>query len=294
MTPALPHPEQLAHYQKELESFFQSYFTGEKASEALEDAMAYSLLQGGKRLRPVLTLAFCALFGGKVESALPFALAVEMIHSYSLIHDDLPAMDNDDLRRGKPSCHIQFGEATAILAGDSLLTSAFYALTTAELPPSVILEAVAHLSVSAGEKGMAGGQALELSFQDRCPELEELLHIQQLKTGSLLASACYLGAIAGGAEGDDLNKVLSFATYLGSAFQIRDDILDAVGNQEQLGKPIGSDEKEGRTTFYTLLGEDVAQDRVRFLTQKGIQALDGFRNTEFLLWLAEDLTMRKQ
>ncbi len=293
MSNTTEHQKKLEEYQSLLEHFFQTYFSHEKTAKKLQEAMEYSLLAGGKRLRPVLTLAFCELFGGSVQAALPFALAVEMVHTYSLIHDDLPAMDDDDLRRGKASCHKQFDEATAILAGDALLTSAFYVLTTANLPPAVLLEAVAHLSVSAGEHGMAGGQSLEIALEGATPSLEELLTLQQLKTGSLLASSCYLGAIAGGASGKDLEQVLNFAGFLGSAFQIRDDILDATGEEEKLGKPIGSDMKEGKVTFYTLLGEEVAQERLVSLTNRGKESLQSYRNNEFLLWLAEELTKRE-
>lgn len=283
---------ELKEYQDILEHFFESYFQNSPACGRLDEAMKYALLDGGKRIRPVLTLAFCKLFGGSTANALPFALAVEMIHSYSLIHDDLPCMDDDDLRRGKASCHKQFDEATAILAGDALLTSAFYALATANLPAPIILEALAHLSVSAGEQGMVGGQALELSFTDRAPNLSELVEIQQLKTGALLTSACYLGALAGGATEEDGEKVLRFAGFLGGAFQIRDDILDATSTPEVLGKPIGSDEKKGKETFYSYFGAEKAQMRLVDMTSKAKEELSGFRNTEFILWLADELTKR--
>lgn len=288
------HAQKLKEYQDVLEHFFKSYFQDSQTTAELKQAMEYALLDGGKRIRPVLTLAFCELFGGSVHSALPFALAVEMIHSYSLIHDDLPCMDDDDLRRGKPSCHKQFGEATAILAGDALLTSAFYALATAKLPPEIILEGLAHLSVSAGEHGMVGGQAMELSFTGTPPNINELVQIQQLKTGALLSSACFLGALAGGACEEDGEKILQFAGFLGGAFQIRDDILDAVGSESELGKPIGSDEKSGKETFYTVFGAEVAQERLVDLTKKAKSQLDSYRNNEFILWLADELTQRKK
>lgn len=288
------HPEQLAEYQGVLEHFFESYFHESQAEPKLLEAMKYSLLDGGKRLRPVLTLAFCKLFGGSITTALPFALAVEMIHTYSLIHDDLPCMDNDDLRRGKPSCHKQFDEATAILAGDALLTSAFFVLSTAQVPANILVEALAHLSVSAGENGMVGGQSMELGFGEESPHVQDLLLMQQLKTGALLSTACYLGALAAGASEEEGAKVLLFAGYLGGAFQIRDDILDATGTEETLGKPIGSDQKSGKENFYTLLGEKVAQERLVDWTEKAKAELSSFHHNEFILWLADELTQRQQ
>lgn len=258
----------------------------------LVQAMEYSLMAGGKRLRPVLTLATCKLFGGKVEEALPFAAAVEMIHCYSLIHDDLPAMDDDDLRRGKPSCHKAFDQATAILAGDALLTAAFFQVATAQLHPQKIVAATLTLSALAGASGMVGGQALDLGTTPQ--NLDQLEELQTLKTGALLIAACQMGAIAAGVGTEEITKITNFSALLGRAFQIRDDILDATGQEQHLGKTPGKDKKTGKQTFYTLLGEEKAQEEVSHLSKGAKEALSGLEHSGFLCWLVDDLEKRKQ
>ena len=276
--------------QAQIEAFLGKYLENSPQYARLQEAMRYSLLAGGKRIRPVLVLEACRICGGEVEKALPFACAVEMIHTYSLIHDDLPAMDNDDLRRGRPTNHKEFGEAAAILAGDALLTEAFFALSQAELPPDRIVQAVACLSAQAGHLGMVGGQALDMEEKKRTvPELEQL---QSLKTGALLQAAAELGCIAAGGTLQQRQGLRVYAEKLGRAFQIRDDMLDVMGEQAQLGKPIGSDAELGKSTFAALLGLEACAGLVEELTAQAAQALAPFEARGFLVWLAQQLAQR--
>ena len=276
--------------QAQIEAFLGKYLENSPQYARLQEAMRYSLLAGGKRIRPVLVLEACRICGGEVEKALPFACAVEMIHTYSLIHDDLPAMDNDDLRRGRPTNHKEFGEAAAILAGDALLTEAFFALSQAELPPDRIVQAVACLSAQAGHLGMVGGQALDMEEKKRTvPELEQL---QSLKTGALLQAAAELGCIAAGGTPQQRQGLRVYAEKLGRAFQIRDDMLDVMGGQAQLGKPIGSDAELGKSTFAALLGLEACAGLVEELTAQAAQALAPFEARGFLVWLAQQLAQR--
>ncbi len=276
--------------QAQIEAFLGNYLENSPQYARLQEAMRYSLLAGGKRIRPVLVLEACRICGGEVEKALPFACAVEMIHTYSLIHDDLPAMDNDDLRRGRPTNHKEFGEAAAILAGDALLTEAFFALSQAELPPDRIVQAVACLSAQAGHLGMVGGQALDMEEKKRTvPELEQL---QSLKTGALLQAAAELGCIAAGGTPQQRQGLRVYAEKLGRAFQIRDDMLDVMGEQAQLGKPIGSDAELGKSTFAALLGLEACAGLVEELTAQAAQALAPFEARGFLVWLAQQLAQR--
>ncbi|MDR1132150.1 MAG: polyprenyl synthetase family protein, partial [Oscillospiraceae bacterium] len=220
----------------------------------LIEAMRYSLLAGGKRIRPVLTLAFCEAAGGKAEDALPAAVAVEMLHTYSLIHDDLPCMDDDALRRGKPANHKVFGEFTATLAGDALQAEAFGTILRADLPAELRADCAAALAAAAGVDGICGGQQLDMAGNGRVLGEEALTDIQSRKTGSLLAAACLMGAIVGGASETQREAALVYGSALGAAFQIRDDMLDELGKTETLGKSTGSDRRVGKTTFLTLYG----------------------------------------
>ena len=258
----------------------------------LQEAMEYSLLAGGKRIRPVLALEVCRMCGGDPEAALPFACALEMVHTYSLIHDDLPAMDDDQLRRGRPTNHVVYGEATAILAGDGLLTAAFEQLTKAELPPQRIVDAVACLARNAGPGGMVGGQALDMAGGGRSMTRGELEQLQSLKTGALISAAAELGCIAAGGTQEQLQKVREYAQALGRAFQVQDDILDVTSTDEELGKNVGSDRANEKTTFVTALGLEGSRALVEELTQRAIHALDGFENGAFLIWLAQSLSKR--
>lgn len=258
----------------------------------LQDAMAYSLLGEGKRIRPILVLASCEMLGGPVEEALPFACAVELVHTYSLIHDDLPAMDDDDLRRGQPSCHKKFDEASAILAGDALLTAAFAEISTAPLSPPQVVAGIQCLSTLAGSQGMVGGQALELFVESEDMNLQMLQKIQSMKTGALLVASCHLGAIVAGANKEARMKLSNYASSLGVAFQLRDDILDVTGSEDVMGKPVGSDAKLGKVTAYSLLGEEKTAKFIQTLTQEAQMSLTGLPHPEFLQQLVKWLATR--
>jgi len=246
-----------------VDAFLEQTFTDPAIPSRLAQAMRYSLLAGGKRLRPVLCLtcaAACAPGAGDElpASVLPFAAGLEMIHTYSLIHDDLPAMDNDDLRRGKPSCHRAFDEATAILAGDALLTDAFAFMASVPLPAGRVLEALYLVSTAAGSAGMAGGQMLDLEAEKTPPDREGLARLNALKTGALLRAACECGAVLVGADDVKRQAVRRYGECFGLAFQITDDILDVVGDEAMIGKPVGSDAQRGKATWPALLGLDEA------------------------------------
>ena len=256
------------------------------------EAMAYSLEAGGKRLRPMLVLEFCRLAGGDVEKAMPFACAVEMIHTYSLIHDDLPCMDNDDMRRGKPSCHKAFGEATALLAGDALLTKAFEMLAKAELPPERIVRAAAILSRCAGIDGMIGGQAVDLLNEAQAPDFSTLELTCRLKTAALLQAACLLGIAAAGND-QMADKAREYGLYMGLGFQIVDDILDVTGDSALLGKPVGSDAENGKTTFVTLCGLQKARELAERYSRGAAEVLAQIPGSEDLSRLTEQLLLRK-
>lgn len=260
------------------------------------DAMRYSVRNGGKRVRPMLVLEFCRVCGGNVENALPFACAVEMIHTYSLIHDDLPCMDDDDMRRGKPSCHKQFGEAYALLAGDGLLTLAFETLTRAEnIESSDIVRAVKALSSLSGIRGMIGGQVIDLLSEDGKPDDALLRRIDRLKTGALIQASVRLGCIAAGVTDETILRAADvYAESIGLAFQIVDDILDVTSSTEMLGKPVGSDEKNDKVTFVKLLGLEKCKALADELTQSAVQALNDLPgDTAFLADFANALAARK-
>lgn len=257
-------------------------------------AMKYSLSNGGKRLRPVLCLEFARACGADRFDALDFACAVEYIHTYSLIHDDLPCMDDDDMRRGKPSCHKEFGEATALLAGDALLTHAFQILAGAELDDKKITLACGLLAQNAGVQGMVGGQVIDLKYESETPDLQQLLSVHRLKTGALISAACLLGCIAAGADDEKIAAASAFAYDLGVAFQIKDDILDVVGSTEALGKPVGSDAENNKTTYVTVRGMENAQKDVEMLTSAAVSRLSAFENTDFLKTLALYLVNRNK
>ena len=282
----------LARDQAMIEDYLSRAFSTGPRYAGLQEAMEYSLLAGGKRIRPVLTLETCRMCGGSAETALPFACAVEMVHTYSLIHDDLPAMDDDDLRRGRPTNHIVYGEATAILAGDALLTAAFEHLTRASLPSERVVSAVQCLSQAAGSAGMVGGQALDIAGEGRRLSREELELLQSLKTGALICAAAELGCIAAGGTAGQRAQIRAYAQALGRAFQVRDDMLDVTSSREELGKPVGSDQVNQKSTFVTALGLDGCAKLVEQLTQQGIEALSGFEAPDFHIWLAQSLARR--
>ena len=247
---------------------------------ALWAAMAYSALGNGKRLRAYLTLEFCSLFGESREKALDYACGMEMIHAFSLIHDDLPAMDDDCMRRGKPSCHIAFGEATAILAGDALAIDAFSVVgSNRSCTDSRNLLACTVLSKKAGCRGMTGGQQTDLHFENRKASLEEIIKLIDLKTGALLSSSCMLGCIAAGKE-EFLKDAEAFGLYCGRAFQITDDILDITSTSEQMGKTVGKDEKSQKSTVSSLLGIEKARKYASECIENAKKALEKFPQCE--------------
>ena len=265
------------------------------ADNSAAQAMKYSLLSGGKRIRPILLLEFYALCGGNGDSALNFAAALEMIHTYSLIHDDLPCMDNDDMRRGRPSCHKAFGEDTALLAGDALLTLVFKtAAETDGIPADRVLKAIAVLAENAGISGMVGGQVEDLAFEKSGATIDELRGMYLKKTSCLLSAAAVCGSILAGADDEELKYAAEYAEKLGLAFQIIDDILDCTSDEKTRGKPIGSDEKNGKTTYVTLLGIDGAKAEAERLSNEALTALCKIKGDNAALReLTADLLDRK-
>lgn len=241
------------------------------APSSLVDAVAYSLFAGGKRLRPALALGAAEIVCGDDEAALPAACALEMIHTYSLIHDDLPAMDDDDMRRGRPTCHIRFGEALAILAGDALLTMAFDVIAK-----SGSVAAVSTLARAAGAAGMVGGQVYDLDGEGKALGLAELQRLHACKTGALIRVAVELGAMLGGASDAQIGALTRYGEEIGLAFQIADDILNVTGTEAALGKPVGSDEARGKSTYPALLGLDEARRLGREAVDRATGALEGF------------------
>lgn len=258
--------------------------------QSLFDAMRYSLLAGGKRLRPIFVLDFCRMCGGNWEKALPFAAAVEMIHTYSLIHDDLPCMDDDDYRRGKLTNHKVFGEAIAVLAGDALLTAAFKQLVIADFLPEVLVKAVSVLSDCAGELGMVGGQVLDIQSEERKCTAQEVIDIQSRKTGALIRASCLLGVLAGNGSDEQYQAASLFAENLGLAFQIRDDMLDVIGDADELGKATGMD--ADKNTFVQLYGIDRCDLLVKQHTALALQQLQSFADHTFMENLSLDLVGR--
>ena len=282
----------------EYREFVENYLKGiykkyaDQPQKSLFDAVEYSLLGGGKRLRPIFALDFCRMCGGNWYNAAPFAAAIEMIHTYSLIHDDLPCMDNDDFRRGRPANHKVFGEGLAVLAGDALLTDAFMVASTANLPdPARMGMAIRLIAEGAGSLGMVGGQVLDIMSEERELNEQEVLDIQSRKTGCLIHIACCLGVIVGGGTDAQLKAAGDFAANLGLAFQVRDDILDVIGTQEEMGKGVGTD--AAKNTFVRLHGLEKCEELVQKYTSAAIKALDGFENTEYMVALARSLTDRR-
>lgn len=257
----------------------------------LFEAMQYSYMAGGKRLRPIFTFEFCRMCGKDWKVAAPFATAIEMIQTYSLIHDDLPCMDDDDFRRGKPTNHKVFGEGMAVLAGDALLSDAFTVAASAELPADAVVYGIQVLSECIGSLGMVGGQVLDIMSEERDCTEQEILDIQSRKTGKLINAACVLGVIAGGGTVEQIRAAAQFAACFGLAFQIRDDMLDAIGTAEEMGKGVGTDET--KNTFVRLYGLDRCAELVEKYTGAALSALDAFEDHEFLSELATELIQRR-
>ena len=281
-------------YRDYIEEYLKGIFArySDQPQKVLFEAMEYSLLAGGKRLRPIFVFDFCRMCGGDWHEAAPFAAAIEMIHTYCLIHDDLPCMDNDDFRRGRPTNHKVYGEAMAVLAGDALLTDAFMVASSMELPkPEDMSTAIGLLAECAGSLGMVGGQVLDILAEERECTVQEVLDIQNRKTGRLISAACALGAIAGGANEEQFDAACQFAAGLGLAFQIRDDMLDVIGTQEEMGKGVGTD--AAKNTFVRLYGLEKCEELVQKYTQYAIDALGVFENNEYMVGLAKSLTERR-
>ena len=287
----------LKKYADLVESALDKYIPEQNiAQKTVIDAMRYSLLAGGKRLRPVFVLEFCRVCGGDVNEAMPFACALEMIHTYSLIHDDLPCMDNDDLRRGKPTNHKVFGEDIAVLAGDGLLNAAFEtvlnAKETTSLSADKILKASRVLAKCSGMYGMLGGQTIDVKNNGIIPDLNDLKNMYAMKTGALLNAAGQMGCIVGGANDKQLAAAYEYTANIGLAFQIVDDLLDIEGDSALLGKNTGCDELVGKTTFPSIVGIDKAKEIVKELTVNAKNALCEFADTAFLSELADMLASR--
>ena len=282
-------------YLKRIEEHLQSLFWGKPAWTDLYEAMRYSLLAGGKRVRPVLTLEFARITGmGKFwEDALWAACALELVHTYSLIHDDLPCMDNDDLRRGKPTNHKVYGETMAVLAGDALQAAAYECILSCSLNHAQRLECALLLAEASGPQGMVAGQVLDTLH---APKTEaELIQVHSLKTGAMFRAACVMGCVCGGVSDFTLREAArSYAEHIGLAFQIRDDMLDVESTAEELGKPIGSDEGNGKTTFVSLYGLEKCSELVAEHTWLAKQSVsEAFEHAEFLCELADSLAKRR-
>ncbi len=288
--------EYVALIEKELS---KRLYKVENGQDYVRDAMNYSLSNGGKRIRPILVLEFCRLCGGNIDDAMNFACAIEMIHTYSLIHDDLPCMDNDDFRRGKPSCHKAYGEEYALLAGDGLLTLAFETalLDGNGVLPENKIRAVRTLASLAGIGGMVGGQVLDLQAEKTAPDYDKIKTIDSLKTGALIKAAVLLGCFAANVTDEaKLSAAQKYAECIGFAFQIVDDILDVTSDTETLGKPVGSDIKNEKVTYVSLLGIEASKQTVEQLTNEALEALKAFdgEKSEFLKNFAISLADRKK
>lgn len=289
--------ERYAEYLGMIEPALKEYFGGKKGLpfDGLLESMDYSLTAGGKRLRPALVLEFCRVCGGDIGAALPVACAVEMLHTYSLIHDDLPCMDNDDYRRGKPSCHKAFGEATALLAGDLLLTEAFEVIAAAPVSETARVRASAALAHGAGSAGMVLGQELDLRYESQPVGEETLRLVHRNKTGALINAAMQMGAAAAEGGEEDCRRLEQFAYDLGLVFQIVDDVLDVTSTSEELGKPVGSDAENNKTTFATLYGPEGAMELAQKINAEACGRLSRAygERSEFLTALAENLLCRR-
>lgn len=282
-------------YKKYVDAKLSEYFKPSGLSyDGLLESMHYSLTAGGKRIRPMLVLEFCRISGGNIEKTLPVACAIEMLHTYSLIHDDLPCMDNDALRRGKPTNHVVYGECTATLAGDALQAEAFGTIARSQLPAEARVTCVEILADAVGSDGMCAGQYLDMVGEHKLLSEDELNDINSRKTGSLLTAACRMGVAAAGGNEAMLEAAAQYGACVGAAFQIRDDILDVISTSEELGKPIGSDAQEHKNTYMTLLGEYKCMQMIEKLTDQAKNAVAGtFKDTNFLCELADSMVTRK-
>lgn len=284
----------LKEYKALIDTKLAEYFRADDMPQAgLFEAMRYSLNAGGKRIRPILVLEFCRITGGDCDKSLPVACAIEMLHTYSLIHDDLPCMDNDDLRRGKPTNHVVYGECTATLAGDALQAEAFGTILRSELPAEARAECARILADAVGADGMCGGQFLDMIGENKLLTADELDEINSRKTGALLIAACTMGVAAAGGNAKQSEAARRFGAAIGAAFQIRDDMLDVISTSEQLGKPIGSDAQEHKNTYMALYGAERCMKMIEKLTEVAKAALnEAFDDTAFLCELADSMVTR--
>lgn len=266
--------------EKRLDEYVNTYFCDELA-KTLNEAMRYSLSAGGKRIRPVLVLEFCRVCGGDIEKAISAACAIEMIHTFSLIHDDLPAMDDDDMRRGKPSCHKAFGEAQAILAGDALATLPYQIVADDDALSCECKSNIIRI-LATETNNMISGQVIDIENEKRDVDLDILNQLYYGKTCALLRASCKMGAICAGADNDIVNTAGDYADKLGLAFQIIDDILDVVGDEASLGKPVGSDAQQNKKTYVTLIGLEKSRNTASNLTDQALSVLDDFEDCGFL------------
>ncbi len=284
-------------YKETVDRALAAYFSTEGeplATAGLAEAMRYSLLAGGKRIRPMLVLEFCRICGGDTEQALPVACAVELLHTYSLIHDDLPCMDDDELRRGRPTNHIVYGECTATLAGDALQAEAFGTILRSALPAERRAACAEDLANAVGLDGMCGGQYLDMRGEGKRLSEAELDEINSRKTGALLIAACRMGVHAAGGTERQLEAASLYGAAVGAAFQLRDDMLDELSTVEELGKPLRSDRQEGKNTYLTLCGPEECKRRILRLTESAKNSLDGcFDDAAFLKELADSLAIRR-
>jgi len=284
-------------YLKLIEDFLQSLVPAEDCLEKnVIKSIKYSLLASGKRLRPTLLLAFCELCSGDINAALPYACGVEMIHCYSLIHDDLPCMDDDDLRRGKPSNHIVFCENIALLAGDALQSLAFEVMLSEEAVAKTGLngaKAAGILAKASGCTGMVGGQTIDIETEGKSPNLETIREMYSKKTGQLIKSACIMGCVLANADTEKIRAAEVYGENIGLAFQIVDDILDIISDTDTLGKPVGSDAQNGKVNYVTILGIEKSREKVHELTDNAVEALKVFENNgNYLTELALNLSER--
>lgn len=288
----------LTNYCERINIKLNEYMTikGELHQANVVKAMKHSLSAGGKRIRPVLVMEFYKICGGKGD-VLPVACAVEMIHTFSLIHDDLPCMDNDDFRRGKPSCHKAYGEAIALLAGDALATMPYQIITDEAIKGNISYESatkvVNELTAMVGVDGMIGGQVIDLENEGKLMSEDTLVNLESLKTGALISASCVIGCILAGADGKKIDCARQYASSIGQAFQIIDDILDVTSSFEKLGKPIYSDESNNKTTYVTLFGLEKSKDIATRLTEHALKMLEYFENTAFLVDLTKMLLNRE-
>ncbi len=284
-----------AEYKRQIDAALEECFRGAAGMplEGLAEAMRYSLLAGGKRIRPMLVLEFCRICGGDIDSAMPVACAIEMLHTYSLIHDDLPCMDDDALRRGRPTNHVVYGECVATLAGDALQAEAFGTILRSELPADRRARCAGFLADAVGLDGMCGGQYLDMLGENRLLTEEELTDINSRKTGALLIAACRMGVAAGGGSEEQLEAAMQYGAAIGTAFQLRDDMLDVIGSEQVLGKPIGSDAQEKKNTYMAVYGAERCAQMIEKLTARAKAVLNGaFADTSFLCSLADSMAVR--